>query len=131
MFANGNFSTFCPKKGIWTSINNKGMRWVRRELDNITHDITAIPCAYETCALTNSRVMFRDDGVISISYTDGWTYTVHKDGTKMFTAADSSEIVIEKEGLATVKVKLGVRLVDEEILENHDAEKQVVENYIS
>lgn len=49
----------------------------------------------------------------------------------MFTAADSSEIVIEKEGLATVKVLLGVRLVDDEILENHEVEKQVVENYIS
>lgn len=49
----------------------------------------------------------------------------------MFTASDSSEIVIEKEGLATIKVKLGVRLVDEEILENQDAEKQVVESYIS
>jgi hypothetical protein len=53
--------------------------------------------------------MFREDGVISIQYTDGRVYTVHKDGTKMFMTADQSEIIIEKENYATVRVKVGVR----------------------
>lgn len=132
MYSNGNFSTFDPTSSLWTSFNNKGMRRIRRETDNVTYDIEAVPCSYETCAITHSRVMFRDDGVISIQYTDGRVYTVHKDGTKMFTTSDQSEIVIEREDFACVRVKLGVRMNENDpAFSEQDVEKIVYETYLS
>jgi len=50
--------------------------------------------------------MFRDDDVIMIEYPEGGTYTVHKDGTKFFTNQEGTLIIVEKEGLATVKFHL-------------------------
>ena len=88
------------------------MRRVKWVIDDVTYDIEAIPCSVETCAITHSKIMFREDDVISILYTDGRIYTVHKDGTRMFTSSDETEIVIEKEGYATVRIRLGVRSID-------------------
>ena len=123
MFSNGNFSSYCPKSHLWTSTNNKGMRRSHQGEDLI-FDISSIPCAIETCAITGARVMFRDDDVINIEYVEGGYYTVHKDGTKFFTNQENSMIVVEKEGMATVKFHLGPNPTT-------DNEMQTLFNYVS
>lgn len=123
MFSNGNFSSYCPKSQLWTSTNNKGMRRSHQGEDLI-FDIAPIPCAIETCAITGARVMFRDDDVINIEYVEGGFYTVHKDGTKFFTNQENSMIVVEKEGMATVKFHLGPNPTT-------DNEMQTLFNYVS
>lgn len=105
------------------------MRRVRWETDNVIYDIPAIPSSYETCALTHAWVMFRDDDVISIQYTDGKIYTVHKDGTWMFSEADGSMITVEREGYSTVKVWVGVSNT-ENIEELEVEEKKALDDYI-
>ena len=49
----------------------------------------------------------------------------------MFTASDQSEIVIEREDFATVKVKLGVWMTDENLVSEREVEKLVYESYLS
>lgn len=123
MFSNGNFSSYCPETGFWTSINNKGMRR-RHYSEGAVFDIEPISCAIETCAITGARVMFRDDDVIMIEYSEGGSYTVHKDGTKFFTNQEGSLIIVEKEGLATVKFHLSQT-------PHTDLELQTLFNFVS
>lgn len=82
------------------------MRWVHSRTEETQFDIEPISCAIETCAITGAWVMFWEDDVINIQYLDGSTYTVHKDGTKFFINDECSLIIVEKEGLATVKFHL-------------------------
>lgn len=46
--------------------NNKGMR--RMQKDGVQWDISPIPCAIETDAVTNARMMIREDNVVTIHY---------------------------------------------------------------
>jgi len=39
---------------------------VRKQGEEVTFDIEPISASYETCAITHSKVMFRDDDVINI-----------------------------------------------------------------
>jgi hypothetical protein len=52
--------------------NNKGMR--RCKKDGIEWDIESIPCAMETDAVTQARMMIREDNVMTIKYRDGSVY---------------------------------------------------------
>ena len=67
--------------------------------------------------------------LISIQYTDGKIYTVHKDGTWMFSEADGSMITVEREGYSTVKVWVGVSNT-ENIEELEVEEKKALDDYI-
>ena len=112
MYANGNFSEYDPKTDLWTITNNSGKRRCKRQSDGYEYDIDQIPAAIETCAVTNAKVLFKEDNVTSVLYPDGTRYTVHNDGTKIISNPDQTEIVFEKIGYSLVKVLSG-RMLDE------------------
>lgn len=87
---------------MWVVTNNKGMRQAKK--DGQAWDISPIPCAIEKDAVTEARMMIREDNVVTITYKDGSTYCQHEDGTQMKINADQSEIRVEKDGYAPVVV---------------------------
>lgn len=74
--------------------------------NGLEFDVDAMPCANETDAVTLTKVMFREDKVVSLVYKNNLRYTVHADGTKIITSEDESEVVIEKEGFPLTRVVL-------------------------
>lgn len=52
-------------------------------------------------------MMIREDGVVTVTYEDGSVFCQHKDGTKMHTSADKTEIMIEKKNYASHTIKIG------------------------
>ena len=88
---------------MWIVTNNKGMR--RAKKSGIQWDMEPISCAYETDAVTNAKMMVREDKVMTIRYADGSLFCQHIDGTIMKTSANGNEIRIEKEGYAPVIIK--------------------------
>lgn len=83
---------------MWTITNNKGLRKACKS--GIFWDIDPIPCGCETDAVTNAKMMIREDKVMTIRFKDGSLYCQHADGTVMKTSADQKEIRIEKDGFA-------------------------------
>ena len=104
LFANGNVS--CLKEGVWTCVNNRGMRQTRgcEQGEAGVCEVDEIPCAEVSDPDTLVRTMMRSDGVTVISYLDGSTITEHADGTKIFSS--EAEILIESPAYAPVKVIL-------------------------
>lgn len=92
----------------WTVTNNKGLRRCKKA--GVEWDLDPVPCAYETDAVTNARMMLRDDKVVTIEFSDGSLFCQHPDGTLMKTSADGCEVRIEKEGYAPVLFKRGIEM---------------------
>jgi len=88
----------------WVVTNNKGKRVSYKE--NLHKDLVSIPCATETDAVTNAKMMIREDNVCSVEYKDGSRYVQHADGTQMHTSACGKEIRIEKIGYAQNTIRL-------------------------
>lgn len=86
LYPNGYKSYFDRENMTWTVTNNKGMRRVLK--DGVQWDLDSIPCATETDAVTNAKMMIREDNVITIQFQDGSFYCQHADGTQMRTNAD-------------------------------------------
>jgi hypothetical protein len=133
MFANGNFSEYDPHTERWTTTNNLGKRRSKGQFGEDEVDEEQIN--YCTSHLfeadkytkeeTNSRVLFKEDNVISVLYPNGSRYTAHHDGTKIISNHDSTEVIFEKFGYSLVKVLSG-RMLDEpekvKNMEESDAE---------
>jgi len=85
---NGEKAHFGRKNQIWQLTNNKGMRQAKQE--GITWDLDPIPCAMETDAVTQARMMIREDSVMTIHFRDGSSYCQHADATIIKTNADGS-----------------------------------------
>jgi hypothetical protein len=64
LFSNGYKANFNRKDMSWIITNNKGMR--RALKDGAQWDIDAIPCAIETDAVTNAKMLIREDNVMTI-----------------------------------------------------------------
>ena len=103
LFANGNVSYF--QEGLWTSVNNRGMRQTRDSSSGEVCEIDAISCAEVTDPDTLVRTMLRSDGVTVIFYPDGTNITEHVDGTKIYVS--EAEILVESPAYAPVKVLIG------------------------
>ena len=72
LYPNGYKAYFDRANQTWIVTNNKGMR--RAAKDNVEWDLEAIPCATETDAVTNAKMMIREDNVMTIEYVDGSFY---------------------------------------------------------
>ena len=57
---------------MWTITNNKGLRKACK--NGIFWDLDPIPCAFETDAVTNAKMMIREDKVMIIKFKDGSLY---------------------------------------------------------
>jgi hypothetical protein len=60
---------FTKKNMTWVVTNNKGLRTAKKA--GISWDLEPIPCAFETDAVTNARMMIREDKVMTIEFNDG------------------------------------------------------------
>ena len=99
MYPDGVRAYFSKQNLEWIVTNNKGMQ--RALKDGVFRDLKPIPCAKETDSITGARMMIREDDVLAVTYKDGSLFCQHRDGTKMHTSADGSEIIIEKFGFAS------------------------------
>lgn len=116
LFPSGVRAQFCKATMTWTVTNNKGLRRCKKE--GIEWDLDPVPCAYETDAVTNARMMLRDDKVVTIEFADGSLFCQHADGTLMKTNSDGCEVRIEKEGYAPVLFKRGIDMENGVIFPN-------------
>lgn len=105
LFPDGVVANFSKKKLEWILINNLGKR--RQFKDGIYRDLEQIPTAVETDQNSGAKMMIREDGIVTVTYLDGSVYCHHKDGTKMHTSADGSEIRIEKKNYASHTILIG------------------------
>ena len=110
LYPDGVVARFSKSNMEWIVTNNKGKRVSYK--DNVHRDLPAIPCAFETDAVTNAKMMIREDDVCSVRYVDGSLYVQHSDGTQMHTSADGKEIRIEKSGYAQNTIRLGTNESD-------------------
>jgi hypothetical protein len=106
MFANGNFAEYDPSERLWFSTNNKGIRRGKTLEGLIEFDSGEIPCATKTDPTTEAKVMVREDGVVTVTYKDFSKLTQHRDGTRIFTNAEGTQITVEKENYAPIRVYL-------------------------
>jgi len=79
LYPNGVVAYFSKKSMEWIVTNNKGKR--RSFQDNVNKDLEPIPCATETDAVTNAKMMIREDNVCTVTYKDGSLFVQHADGT--------------------------------------------------
>lgn len=107
LYPDGVVAHFSKQDMEWIVTNNKGKRVSFK--DNVKKDLRPVPCATETDAVTNAKMMIREDNVCSVQYKDGSRYVKHADGTQIHTSADGKEVRIEKTGYAqnTVRVCSG------------------------
>ena len=104
LYPDGVVARFSKANMEWIVTNNRGKRTSFK--DNCLKDLAPIPCATETDAVTNAKMMIREDNVCSVVYKDGSTYVQHADGTQMHTSADGKEIRIEKVGFGQSTVRI-------------------------
>lgn len=64
LFPNGEIAKFNKQDMMWVVTNNKGRRVASKA--GIKWDLESIPCAVETDAVTNARMMIREDNVMTI-----------------------------------------------------------------
>jgi len=79
LYPDGVVACFSKQRMEWIVTNNKGKRVSYK--DNMHRDLTPIPCACETDAVTNAKMMIREDNVCTVRYRDGSLYVQHADGT--------------------------------------------------
>ena len=103
IYPDGVVARFSKQDMEWIVTNNKGKRLSYK--DNVYRDLPPIPSATETDAVTNAKMMIREDDVCSVTYKDGSVFMQHADGTQMHTSADGHEIRIEKPGYAQHTIK--------------------------
>jgi hypothetical protein len=93
--ADGNFQILCPdgtvttqdrRKGIWTTVNAKGVRRIRKLRDNSVYDEPKrMRITEKIDPETNARVYVREDGVLTIRYIDESRLVMFADGTEILT----------------------------------------------
>jgi len=64
LFPNGEVAFFNKQEMMWTITNIKGRRQAYKS--GVKWDIDPIPCATETDAVSNARMMIREDKVMTI-----------------------------------------------------------------
>lgn len=64
LFPNGITASFSKADMMWIVTNNKGRRVAKKS--GVSWDLDPIPCAVETDAVTQARMMIREDKVMTI-----------------------------------------------------------------
>lgn len=74
------------RKGIWTTVNAKGVRRVRKLRDNSVFDEPRrVKQTEKIDPETNAKVYVREDGVLTIYYIDESRLVMFADGTEILT----------------------------------------------
>ena len=100
LYANGEHAYFSREERKWTVTNDKGFR--REYKDGKSKDLPKINCLNQTDAKTGVVTKVRADRVVLIRYEDGNLYCQHADGTQIFSAEESQQTRVEKDGFAPV-----------------------------
>lgn len=72
LYPDGVVAHFSKQNMEWIVTNNKGKRVSYK--DDVHKDLPPTPCATETDAVTNAKMMIREDNVCSVHYKDGSVY---------------------------------------------------------
>ncbi len=113
--ADGNFQILCPdgtvttqdkRKGIWTTVNAKGVRRVRKLRDNSVFDEPRrLKQTEKIDPETNAKVYVREDGVLTIYYIDESRLVMFADGTEILTRKEGQTVftLVKKEDYIPVR----------------------------
>ena len=113
--ADGNFQILCPdgtvttqdkRKGIWTTVNAKGVRRVRKLRDNSVFDEPRrLKQTEKIDPETNAKVYVREDGVLTIYFIDESRLVMFADGTEILTRKEGQTVftLVKKEGYIPVR----------------------------
>mmetsp|Transcript_30767 Transcript_30767/g.30254 ORF Transcript_30767/g.30254 Transcript_30767/m.30254 type:complete len:391 (+) Transcript_30767:115-1287(+) len=105
----GNVTKVDRRKGIWETVNNKGIKRIRKVKGNVVYDETKkISISVREDPETRATITIRQDGVLTINYVDGKRTIFMPDGTQIYRESVShtnGEIyIISKEGTAPVRL---------------------------
>ena len=74
------------RKGIWTTVNSKGVKRVRKLRDNsVCDEPRRLKQTEKIDPETNAKVYVREDGVLTIHYIDESRLVMFADGTEILT----------------------------------------------
>ena len=105
-FADGSITTTDKRKGVWFTVNSKGVKRVRKLKDNLVYDEPRrLKLSSKLDPETNATILSREDGVLTVSYVDGQQLVLMPDGTQILTRKDDagSTITVSKDGYVTVR----------------------------
>jgi hypothetical protein len=85
LFPDGTITHQDRRRGIWTTVNSKGVKRIRKLRDNSIYDEQRRYRLNEKIdPETNARVFIREDGVLTVKYVDDSRLVMFADGTEIF-----------------------------------------------
>jgi hypothetical protein len=108
-FPDGSLTYSDKRKGIWYTINSKGVKRIRKVSDGtIMDEEVKLKITTKIDPETNATLKIREDGVLYVSYVDGTTYIIMPDNTsivkkKWAESEGGSVTYITKDGYAPVR----------------------------
>ena len=94
------------RKGIWTTVNSKGVKRVRKLRDNsVCDEPRRLKQTEKIDPETNAKVYVREDGVLTIHYIDESRLVMFADGTELLTRKEGQTVftLVKKEGYIPVR----------------------------
>lgn len=108
-FPDGSFTYTDKRKGVWFTINSKGIKRVRKLKDNLVYDEPKrLKISEKIDPETNAVIRVREDGVLTINYIDDKKLVQMPDGTQILTKKENGNTVtiVSKEGFVPVRLIL-------------------------
>lgn len=107
-YPDGTITSTDKRKGVWFTVNAKGVKRVRKLKDNTVYDEPKrLKFSERIDPETSANIKIREDGVLIIQYIDGKRTVIMPDGTQIYTVKDESNhgeiIIVTKEGFAPVR----------------------------
>lgn len=85
-YPDGTVTMTDKRKGVWYTVNPKGIKRVRKFKDNIAYDETKrLKIQEKIDPETSARILIREDGVLTIHYIDEKRIVLMPDGTQILT----------------------------------------------
>jgi hypothetical protein len=83
-FKDGSITSSDKRRGIWYTINSKGVKRIRKIKDRIIYDdLQRLKIETKIDPETNAKLQIREDGVLVIEYIDQSLLIVMPDGTNI------------------------------------------------
>ena len=109
-YPDGTVTTTDKRKGVWFTVNSKGVKRVRKLQDNLVYDEPKrMKITEKVDPETSATVLVREDGVLTIKYIDESKLVMMPDGTQILTkknveTGSGTITLITKEGFAPVRI---------------------------
>ena len=107
LYPDGSVTSTDKRKGVWFTVNPKGVKRVRKLKDNLVYDEPRrLKLTERVDPETNAVIRVREDGVLTVVYVDGKRVVMLPDGSQICTRKEGADVVITeitKEGYVPVR----------------------------